>query len=308
MFFTGGMSPAAGGNLRYRRVQDLIDDVPTFLERRRELDQMIARSMQDGRSTPLTRELTQFRTDINNAARRNNPDLQAADARFAENRTTERILTRGADIGKRLTPRTRRALREFRDMTPTQQELQRLAFERQMMDDALNVRQGRAAADQFGTESFGQIIDTLYPQSAGREIYRRGQDMLRNLRREAISTETTRDVLAGSRTAPMQDDIAELMEGPRAAADLATGRFGKVIENLSNRLTRMIGQRAAQERMRILTETDPAQMLPMLVRLAREAQNSSQRNAYNAAIREWRRVGRRPAVDVGVTAIQTDQE
>jgi hypothetical protein len=108
--------------------------------------------------------------------------------------------------------------------------------------------------------------------------------------------------------------MAALMEGPRAAADLATGRFGKVVENLANRLTRLIGQRAAQERMRILTETDPAQMLPMLVRLSREAQNTAQRNAYDQTIREWLRVARRgattagPAVETGLITTTTDRE
>jgi len=96
--------------------------------------------------------------------------------------------------------------------------------------------------------------------------------------------------------------MAELMEGPRAAANLATGRFGKILEDLSTRLARQIGQRAARERIRIVTETDPARMLPMLRRLAAEARTSAQRQAYVAAIREFARVGRRPATDVGTVA------
>jgi len=308
MFYRGGMVQNGRSGMRYTRAMDVIDDVPTYLERRQELDQMIARSMQDGRATPLTRELTQFRTDLNNAARRNNTLLRDADARFSENRTTERILDRGTEIGRRLTPQTRQALRDFRAMTPTQQELMRVGFERKLMDDALNVRQGRAAADQFGTEAFERIVNALYPRPRSprgpqrtieQQVYDRGQSLIRNLRRENITTNTTRDVLSGSRTAPLQDDMAELMEGPRAAANLATGRFGKVLEDLSTRLARQIGQRAARERVRILTETDPAQMLPMLRRLASEAQTSAQRQAYVAAIREFARVGRRPATDIG---------
>lgn len=308
MFFRGGMVQSGQSGMRYTRAMDVIDDVPTFLERRQELDQMIARSMQDGRATPLTRELTQFRTDLNNAARRNNAPLRDADARFSENRTTERILNRGTEIGRRLTPQTREALREFRGMTPTQQELMRVGFERKLMDDALNVRQGRAAADQFGSEAFERIVNVLYPRPRSprgpqrtieQQVYDRGQSLIRNLRRENITTNTTRDVLSGSRTAPLQDDMAELMEGPRAAANLATGRFGKVLEDLSTRLARQIGQRAARERVRILTETDPAQMLPMLRRLAAEARTSAQRQAYVAAIREFARVGHRPATYVG---------
>jgi len=311
LFFRGEMRDTAKG-LRYRRVSDIVDDVPTYLRRRYELDQMIENSKNQGRSTPLTAQLTEFRRRLNDAARRNNRDLRRADERFSENRTIERILDRGGEIAKRLSPRTRRALREFNSLSPTQQELTRVAFERQLLDDVMNKRTGHAVADQFNTDAFRSIVERLYPRpraqrgpqrTAEREIYQRGQDLLRNLRRESISTETTRDVLSGSRTAPLQDDMAELMEGPRAAADLATGRFGQVLENLSNRLARQIGRRAAQERIRILTETDPAEMLPMLSRLAREAQTSAQRQAYIAAIRELGATGRTvgPATGVGLT-------
>jgi hypothetical protein len=82
--------------------------------------------------------------------------------------------------------------------------------------------------------------------------------------------------------------MAQQLEPIRTAADGITGRFGKILENLSNKLTRQIGQRSAQEKVRILTETDPAQLLPMLSRLAREAHTTSERNALVAAIRELR--------------------
>lgn len=289
-------------------VGETIRDVGRFIDAREELGQMIARSMQDGRPTPLTAELTALRTRLNAAARRNNPALTGADARFSENRTTERILQRGRDLGKKLTPQTRQALREFREMTPTQQEVMRVSFEDQLAAEALGVRRGHAAADQFNSAAFDQIVERLYPRTAGREIYERGQRLLRNLRREAISTETNRDALSGSRTAPLQDDMAALLEGPRAAADLATGRWSKLLENLSNRLTRQIGQTAARERSRILTETDPAQRLQILRRLAREAQSSGERQAYVTTLRDFARVGRRPGTDLGAVISQTQTD
>ncbi len=315
LFFRGGMVDKGRGRVGYARAVDLIKDVPRYLERRHELDQMIAMSMKDGRKTPLTTELTQFRRDLNNAARRNNKALRDADARFSENRTTERILEQGTEIGRRLTPQTRRGLKEFRALTPTQQELMRVGFERKLMDDALNVREGRAAADQFGSEAFKKIVETLYPRPTSargaarttqQQVYNRGQALLRNLKRENITTNTTRDILSGSRTAPLQDDIEQLMEGPRAAANLATGRFGKVLEDLSTNLARRIGQKAAQERIRILTETDPAKMLIVLRRLSREAKTSADRQAYKAALEGFAKVGRRPATDIGTTAAVTE--
>jgi hypothetical protein len=288
-----------------------IKDVRRFIDAREELDQMIAVSMKDHKPTPLTAVLTRFRTELNGAARRTNAALRDADARFHDNRTAERLIKRGEDIGKRLTPQTRAGLREFRALSPTQQELMRVSFENQMASDALGVRRGRAAADQFNSEAFDRIIETMYPRprstsrgearAAEEAVFKRGQALRRNLRREAISTETTRDVLSGSRTAPLSDDMAELMEGPRAAADTLTGRWSKLLENLSNRLTREIGKRAAQERVRILTETDPAQMLPMLDRLAREASSAGERQAYQDMLRNWAHVGRRGAVEIGAT-------
>jgi hypothetical protein len=295
-----------------------IKDVRRFIDARQELDQMIAMSIKDHKPTPLTEVLTRFRTELNGAARRTNSALREADARFHDNRATERLIQRGQDIGKKLTPQTRSALREFRTLSPTQQELMRVSFENQMASDALGVRRGRAAADQFNSEAFDRIIETMYPRprsasrgearAAEQAVFDRGQALRRNLRREAISTETTRDVLSGSRTAALSDDMAELMEGPRAAADAITGRWTKLLENLSNRLTREIGKRAAQERVRILTETDPAQMLPMLDRLAREASSAGEREAYQEMLRQFAYVGRRGAADVGAVTTSTTQE
>lgn len=289
--------------LRETDVGSPITDVGRFIDARQELDQMIRRSMQDGQPTPLTAELTQLRTQLNVAARRNNPSLTTADAQFSENRSIENILQRGRDLGKKLTPQTRQALRDFRDMTPTQQEAMRVSFEDHLANEALGVQRGHAAADKFNSEAFDQIVARLYPRSAGRDVFERGQRLLRNLRREAITTETARDALSGSRTAPLKDRMEFMMEGPRAAADLVTGRFGKLLENLSNRLTRQIGQEAARHRVRILTETDPAAMLTNLTRLAREAGGSAERQAYVAALRDFRRAGwRMPSAAGAVTS------
>jgi molybdenum-dependent DNA-binding transcriptional regulator ModE len=231
LFFKGGMVEGAGDNLRYTKAMDIVKDVPTYLRRRQELDQMIASSMETGRPTPLTAELTQFRQNLNKAARSNNDALRQADEKFAENRTTEKIIERGASLGKKLTPQTKQALRDFKRLTPTQQEIQRVAFENKMASEALNVKRGNAAADQFKSDAFDRIVEEMYPKSAGKDVFQRGKNLLKRLRTEATTTETARDVLSGSRTAPLQNDIAALMEGPRAAADLVTGRFGKILEN-----------------------------------------------------------------------------
>jgi hypothetical protein len=272
-----------------------ITDVSKFLDQRRELDQMIADSKNMGQSTPLTDELTGFRTRINNAARANNKDLTDADLRFSENRTSERLLSDGASLGKTLNQRSRQSIRDFRKMTPTQQEIFRVGFERQMADDALRVPRGNAAARQFNNEGFTAIVEELYPKSAGKDVQRRGESLLRNLRGEAISTDTINDVMRGSRTAPVQNAIAGEQELSSAAANGLTGRFWKAAGDLSNYLARKIGEKAAGERLNILTTTDPDQMFPLLVRLEKSATTAAERQHYVTMIREYRRARLSPA-------------
>ena len=292
-------------------------DVSRFIDARQELDQMISRSMQDGRATPLTAELTTLRNALNAAARRNNPALTAADARFYGNRTAERIIERGTELGKRLTPDTREATRDFRDMTPTQQELFRVAFEQRLADDALNTRQMGGAANQFSHRGFREIVEAFYPaprsnmrgeaRAAQQAVYERGQALLRNLNREAISTGTTNFMTgrANSPTAPWQNDIQTRMQNAQAAADLATGRVGRLIENLSNRLAKQIGQRAASAELRILAEMDRPTLLRLLNRLDEAAQGTADRQQLVQRLRELRRPRiMRPSVGAG-TGIAT---
>lgn len=286
-----------------------ISSVREFIDARDELSQMTKMSMKDGQSTPLTAELTKLREGLNTAARSTNKALSAADAKYSGNRSVERMIENGSELGKKLTPKTKQGLREFGKLTPTQQEIQRVAFEDKMASEALNVKRGNAAADQFQSESFDRIVETLYPKTAGKEIYQRGQNLLKNLRRESISTETTRGILSGSRTAPLQNEIAATLEGVRAGADVLTGRFGKVLENLSNKLTRQIGGKAAEARIRILTETDPATLLQNLRRLAREAKDAETRQAYVIAIREFAKVPKSASAQAGVgIAVSRDRK
>jgi hypothetical protein len=291
LFFKSGYTEGKGDNLRYTKALDVIDDVPSYLRRRRELDQMIAASYENNRPSPLTAELTEFRQAVNKAARSNNDLLRKADEKFAEDRTAERILERGQQLGKTLSPQTRQAMRDFVKMTPTQQELLRVAFEDKMASAALEKQDGVAAANQFSTPAFRRIVETFYPKSAGKEIYLRGRTMLRNLKREAISTATTnfQTGRGNSPTAPWTADIQSRMQGAQAAADMATGRFGKVLGNFSDWLARKIGQQAAQAELKIAAETDPAKILELANRLEAAANNVTQQDAILRELRQLRR-------------------
>jgi hypothetical protein len=216
-------------------------------------------------------------------------------------------LNAGRELTKRLGERADEALRDFDRMTPAQQELYRLGFARQIMDDAANTRDGAAVANRFGTGAVREIVGRIF--SGDNALRQQGQRLIRDLRREATTTRTRNDVLAGARTAELGSDMNRVQEGVRTAADLATGRFGKLLENLSNRLETQLGRQGSTEVMRVLTETDPAQLLPILNRLSRAAATRAERQAYVAAIREFRRAGRRPATEIGtVTAGSKRQE
>ena len=284
-----------------------IDDVQSFIDARDELSDMTTKAIKDGNNS-LAAELTKLRGELNAAARSTNSLLEAADAKYSGNRSVERMIERGDEIGKKLTAKTKQALRDFNKLTPTQQEIQRVAFESKMASEALGVKRGNAAADQFQSDAFDIIVDQMYPKSAGKDVHQRGQNMLKRLRGEATTTETNRDILSGSRTAPVQEALAGMKEGAQAGADLITGRFGKVIENLSNRLARQIGQKQAEHRLDILTQADPAKRLPLLKRLAQEAKSSQERQAYVMAIREFMKVPRNAATETGTGIVATQDQ
>jgi hypothetical protein len=209
-------------------------------------------------------------------------------------------LNAGRELTARLGERADDALRDFNQMTPAQQELFRLGFARKIMDDAANKVEGTAVANRYGTGAFREIVRRIF--SGDNDLSARGERLIRDLRREATTTKTKNDVLAGARTAELEGDMGRIQEGVKTAADLATGRFGKLLEHLSNKLETQLGREGATEVMRVLTETDPAQLLPILNRLARAATTRAERQAYATAIRQYRRAGARPASQVGTVA------
>lgn len=195
-------------------------------------------------------------------------------------------LRAGRELTNRLGERTDEALREFDAMTPAQQDLFRLGFARKIQDDAANPQFGNAVANRYNNQATQDIVRRLWSGNARMEA--QGERLIRDLRREAITTKTKNDVLAGARTAEYEGDMGRLMEGAKAAADVATLNIGGIMRNLSTRLTTQLGQRGAAQTMRILTETDPARLLPLLNRLEQAAQSSAQRRQLVHDVRALR--------------------
>lgn len=199
---------------------------------------------------------------------------------------SEGALEMGRELTNRLGEKTDDALREFSKMTPAQKELFRLGFSKNLLDMAANTQIGGAVANKFNTNATREIIQKLY--FGDKTLVRQGQDLLRNLRRESITTKTKNDRLAGSRTAELESDMSRMTEGAKAAADIATGRFGAILSNLATRLTTQLGRKGAAEVSRLTSITDPGELLPLLKRLADAAKSTKERRVYVTAIREIR--------------------
>jgi hypothetical protein len=275
-----------------------VTDVDSFLKQRRKLDDMIDASYQPARNGPgqqatnLTRDLTQFRKDINDEFRAKNPDYAAADDKFSGNRTTERLLNQGADMA--LTMKANRYLdRDFGKLTPSQQELMRVGFERNLAERALSKQEGSAVANQFQTPAFKQVVRTLYPKVKGQKgsnkINARGQALVQNLQREAATTRTKSNIFANSNTAQTTFDLADAMQGAYTAAHAVTGNFAGVFHDLGKWLARRIGSRQATSVIQTLSETDPAKMLSTLERLGQVAKNDNEAQIYRDLMRSVRR-------------------
>lgn len=293
---------------RVRKVGEPISDMKQFQAARQNLDQMIARSMQDGKPTPLTRQLTQLRQEVTAVVRKANPDLAKADDLFSGAKSSEKLLEAGAQLTGRLGAPSRQLLQGFEKLNAEQQELFRLGFLRSLQDKAGNVREGNAVANQFNSPAVRETIERIFPK-AQKDVYKRGQDLIKFLKQEATTTATKNEVLAGSRTAELGSDMGKAMQGAQAAADLATGQVWKVVSNLGTRLSSQIGERGAKEVLEVLTQTDPAKLLPTLNRLAAAAKTTKDRQAYVTAIRELRALNSpRVAAVAGQEVARPDRE
>lgn len=216
----------------------------------------------------------------------------------------EGALEAGRELTTRLGAKTSEALRGYRGMTNAQQELFRLGFARKLMDDAANPQIGGAVANKFNTTAVKEIVEELYPKSDAK-LYAQGQRLLKDLRREATTTRTKNDVLSGSRTAELGSDMNQMMQVPQAAADLASGRWFQLLNNLSTRLSTQLGKEGAKQTLKILTEMNPAELLPIMNRLEQAAKLSGQRRNFVTSARELRALNR-PAVS-GVSGLTAEK-
>lgn len=310
---------------RVRKVGQPISDMKRFQASREALDQMIETSFKDGKPTRLTRKLTQLRQSVNNVVRNANPDMAAADDMFSGAKSSQTVMKQGQELTTRLGAKTDDALKGFDKLNPDQRDLYRLSFLKKLDNMVANPRDGAGLANQFQSESVRKVIRRLFagdqklikaPKSAAEKAQNvaaaransktraQGEELIKRIREEATTTKTLNEVTGRGQTitAPWGQDMGKMMAGAKAGADVLTGRWGAVLENLSSRLSYQIGEKQAKAIMQNLTETDPAKVLPMLNRLARQAKTTKERMEYVTAIRQMRRASPAPLIGAGIVS------
>ena len=326
LFYQHGYVDDGAGGTRFTRLQQPVEDVDSFLKQRAQLDDLIADSYKANPHgvgqvpTHLTADLTEFRTAVNDAARANNADLVKADALFSGNRAAQNLLNQGADMA--LTLKANRDLPlEFNRLTPAQQELVRVGFERNLYERALQKQEGAAAANQFQTPAFKELVNVLYPppntsraasaadRALSRQVSERGQDLIRNAGREAITTRTKNNIFGNSVTGQATFDLGSAMEGAYTAAHALTGNFMGLFHDLGKMLARQIGQRQATHVIRTLSETDPATMLQHLQRLSGLFNDRTSAEQFQQITRRARQIASaRGVLASNATINATDQD
>lgn len=228
-----------------------------YVDARQALDQLIATSRHDGRRTPLTRALTQFRRGLNDDVRQQHAQLARADDLFAGARGGQELLQRGRKLVARAGSNMDDELRDLASMTPEQRQMIRLGFLQRMADDVENKRLGNETVGQFRTRAAQRLIRRIV---GGGDAER----LISDIRREALTTKTLRDLYSGSRTAPLAEDMKALEENAGLAAAALTGNVRGVMASLGARLRRQIGSRQAREIVDMLTEMEPARRMMVM--------------------------------------------
>jgi hypothetical protein len=228
------------------------------MDARQALDQMIESAKgQNGKATPLSRELSGIRRRLNDRVRAQNTALADADDIYSGARGSQKLLELGRSLPARASERTTRELRNMRGLTPEQRRVIRIGFLQRMTDDIENKRLGNETVAQFNTTAGKRLIREVV---GGDEADR----LIADLRREGISTKTLREMYSGSRTAPLQEDMKALQEGGQLAADAMTGNVRGVMTQLAARLRRQIGARQAREILDMMSETDVPRVMAIL--------------------------------------------
>lgn len=316
--------PVMGVDGKVAKLGQPISDVKRYQAAREGLDQMIETSFHDNKPTTLTRKLTQLRRGINQVVRQANPLLAAADDQFSGAKTTQALLKRGEELNTRLGSKSDEFFKDYKSLNGEQREILRLGFLRSLANKAANPRDGAGVANQFQSPAVRETIKRLFTpdpvpknitaaqkkqlDARNREIITLGKQLVDGMKKEATTTGTLNAITnrGNTQTAPWARDMEVAQQGAEIVGDAMTLNWRGVLAKTGKKLATQIGEQQAKRILDNLTETDPAKVLSTLRRLAAQAKTTNERKAYVIALKEFGKVGRRPGVEMGTVAAETD--
>lgn len=207
----------------------------------------------------IYRVLSGLRDEIYDTVGKANPAWRAANDRFAQDISGERAIELGRDLALRLGSPQREALAAFRKLPAEQQALVRHGLAGKLRDEIFNPSAGTNIAERLSRKGTRDVLLTIL----GRK---QATPFLKALEREKATTVTHRE-FQGSRTTPLAEDIAQFREGTEITGNLLTGRIYQALAGVYNRVIRGVTEQNADDVIRQLLETDPAQVRAILRRV-----------------------------------------
>lgn len=252
--------------------------VQQFIDARRALrDDIVASRNDDGSPSRVTRELRRFYSDLNDAAWKTFPALRTADATHAEARGASDFLDMGRDMALRAGAAQDEALAQFRKATPQQQELIRTGIKQRLADMVANTNyESTATPNKFMANNVQDLLKQTFPHD-------RAEKLFEGLRREDFKSKVARGMFEGSRTAPMQEQMLQLMLEPRFAAHAVRGNVPGMINMADRILADRFATIRSEQQLQTLMSTEPSTMQRVIDAGSRPDYPSMQNANYIAA-------------------------
>lgn len=231
-------------------------DVNRFMNAREQIDDLIKHAEKLGHGSSV-RVLNQFRTDMNDIARKKNPALARADQTFSEGKSIEKIVDTAHEASTKLNYKSEDTIKYFDSLTPEQKTLFRMAFANNMKQYVAERPENSAfVAGKFQNKATRKMIEHIFGPDVGGKL---NQD----ISREAATTATLHHAFGGSRTAPMGEAISQFRMGAELPVQTALSWWNpmRVAHKAEDALRYSIANRQANHIGRMLTNTDPIQNL-----------------------------------------------
>jgi hypothetical protein len=169
---------------------------------------------------------------------------------------------------------------KFDKLNAEQKDLFRLGFIRQLQDKVLNKGEGHDVTAQLSNEGMYRLILRIFP-------HKQGQRLIRDIRREGITTDTLRDVFGNSITARLTQDQNSLAQDAALVGNVISGNVPGTIKQATDRIMRGLNERQSREITTLLTNTRQEDLLPVLDALARAKGRLQAGEPVRNVLRHW---------------------